>query len=51
MKTPKTIRTSVDLPMDLWKRVKIKALDEGEGDLRAVIIHALEAYLRKGGAK
>jgi len=47
----KVVKTTLELPQDLWKRVKIRALEEGEGDLRSVIIHALEAYLKKGGTK
>lgn len=33
-----------DIPGDLWKRAKLRALDEGT-DLRAVILKALEQYL------
>jgi hypothetical protein len=48
-------RTTVDLSKDLWKRAKIRAMDEGT-DLKSVITAALEAYLKtkiapkKGGA-
>lgn len=45
-------RTSLDLPLALWKRVKIRAVEEGT-DFRSLVIQALEAYLsqksKKGG--
>ncbi len=41
----KTVRSTVDLPEALWKSAKIRALEERK-DLRAVIIEALEAYLK-----
>jgi hypothetical protein len=48
---PGMVRTTVVLPEALWKAAKIRALDDG--DLRTVIIKALEAYLagllKKGG--
>lgn len=45
----KVVKTTVELPEALWKKAKTRAIDEG--DLRTVIINALEAYLRKGGTK
>lgn len=33
-----------DIPGDLWKRAKIRAVEDGT-DLRAVILKALEEYL------
>ncbi len=44
------VKTSVWLPRPLWKRAKVRALDDGL-DLRDVIIAALSAYLqgKKGG--
>ncbi len=39
------VRTTVELPEDLWRRAKVRAVDE-RSDLRSVIIAALEAYLR-----
>lgn len=39
------MRTMVDLPEDLWKAAKTRAMDE-HTTLRMVIIAALEAYLR-----
>ncbi|OGB93774.1 MAG: hypothetical protein A2Z31_04995 [candidate division NC10 bacterium RBG_16_65_8] len=48
---PGMVRTTVVLPEGLWKAAKIRALEDG--DLRTVIIKALEAYLaglrKKGG--
>lgn len=41
----KTVKTTVDLPADLWTRAKHRATDE-RTNLRAVIIAALEAYLK-----
>lgn len=45
-------KTSLELPLDLWKRAKVRAAQE-EADLREVIIRSLEAYLKtplpKGG--
>jgi hypothetical protein len=46
-----SVKTTVDLPRDIWRAAKIRALDEGK-DLRAVIIEALAAYLKgKGGRR
>jgi len=47
------VRTTLLLPEELWRSAKMRALDEG--DLRTVMIRALEVYLarpskaRKGG--
>jgi hypothetical protein len=47
------VRTTLELPEELWKQAKMRAIDEG--DLRSVMIHALEEYLghppkeKKGG--
>jgi len=38
------VKTTVDLPQDLWRAAKIRAMDE-HSDLRSVIIAALRAYL------
>jgi len=45
-----TAKTTIDLPRDLWRAAKIRALDEGR-DLRSIMIDALKAYLKrpKGG--
>ncbi len=42
-----TVKTTVELPGELWRAAKIRALDE-RADLRTVLIRALEAYLRDG---
>ena len=47
------IRTTLELPPELWRAAKIRAIDEG--DLRTVMIRALQEYLarpskaKKGG--
>lgn len=41
----KMIRTTLELPEELWRAVKVRALDDGS--LRAVILNALEKYLKK----
>ena len=43
-----TVKTTVELPGELWRAAKIKAMDE-RSDLRSVLIRALEAYLGGGG--
>jgi hypothetical protein len=40
-----TKKSTVDLPLTLWRAAKIRAMDE-DTDLRAVIIKALDAYLK-----
>lgn len=47
-----TVKTTVDLPQDLWRAAKIRAMDE-HSDLRSVIIAALRSYLdlREDGAE
>ena len=39
------VKTTVELPEDLWRAAKVRAMDE-RADLRSVIIAALEAYLK-----
>jgi hypothetical protein len=41
----RVVKTTVDLPEGLWRAAKIRALDDGS-DLRAVVIEALEAFLK-----
>ena len=49
------VRTTLEMPEDLWRAAKMRAIDEG--DLRTVMLRALEEYLarpakpkgRKGG--
>jgi hypothetical protein len=40
-----TIRTTVDLPADLWRAVKLRATYEPDKSLRAVMLAALQLYL------
>ena len=42
-----TVKTTVELPGELWRAAKIRAMDE-RADLRTVLIRALEDYLREG---
>jgi hypothetical protein len=42
-----TVKTTVELPGELWRAAKIRAMDE-RADLRTVLIRALEEYLRDG---
>jgi hypothetical protein len=48
------LKTSVDIPDDLWKAAKILAVEERK-DLKDIIVEALKEYLRKkkkvGGVK
>lgn len=41
---PANVKTTVDLPQELWRATKIRAMDE-HSDLRSVIIAALRSYL------
>jgi hypothetical protein len=47
------VKTTLEMPEDLWKAAKVRAIEEG--DLRTVMLRALEAYLaqpvkaKKGG--
>lgn len=45
-KREKMVKTTVELPEPLWKKAKTRAIEEG--DLRTVIINALEVYLKRG---
>jgi hypothetical protein len=50
-RTEKIVKTTVELPHDLWRAVKVRAMDEGS-DLRGIIVLALQRYLsRKGGRR
>jgi hypothetical protein len=44
----RTVKTTVDLPQDLWRAAKIRAMDDLT-DLRSVVIAALKAYLDANG--
>jgi hypothetical protein len=39
-----TVKTTVELPGEIWRAAKIRAMDE-RSDLRTVLIRALEEYL------
>jgi hypothetical protein len=45
-----TVKTTVELPGELWRAAKIRAMDE-RSDLRSVLIRALEEYLGRGTAQ
>lgn len=45
-----TVKTTVELPGELWRAAKIRAMDD-RSDLRTVLIRALEQYLRDGASK
>jgi predicted transcriptional regulator len=40
------LKTSVEIPDDLWKAAKILAVEERK-DLKDIIVEALKEYLRK----
>ena len=40
-----TVKTTIELPAELWRRARIRALDE-RVDFRRIVIAALEAYLK-----
>jgi hypothetical protein len=40
------VKTTVELPFELWTAAKHQAVDE-QSDLRKIIMSALEAYLSK----
>ncbi len=45
------VRSTVEFPPELWRRAKIRAMDE-RTDFRAIVLKALRAYLAtplKGG--
>jgi hypothetical protein len=48
------IKLTVEIPKPLWKRVKVRAIEE-EREVWRIVTEALEAYLakaeKKGGAK
>jgi hypothetical protein len=46
----KRVKTSLSLPEELWKSARIRALQDGM-DAQDLVARALEAYLRKGGAR
>jgi hypothetical protein len=45
----RVVRTTVELPPELWRAAKVRAIDERR-DLRALIVDGLRLYLAtKGG--
>jgi hypothetical protein len=49
----RTVRTSIEIPEDVWRAAKIRAMDERK-NFQDVVAAALRAYLRrlkKGGKK
>jgi hypothetical protein len=43
-----SVKTTVELPTDLWRAAKIRAMDE-RVDLRTILIRALEGFLGRSG--
>lgn len=46
------VRSTIEFPPELWRRAKIRAMDE-RTDFRAIVLKALRAYLAtpmKGGS-
>ena len=41
---PRSVKTTVDLPAEVWRAAKIRAMDD-QTDLRSVVIAALTEYL------
>ncbi len=41
---PRSVKTTVDLPVEVWRAAKIRAMDD-QTDLRSVVIAALTKYL------
>jgi hypothetical protein len=39
------VKTSLDIPSELWQRMKHRAIDEG-AHLKDLLVRALEAYLK-----
>ena len=46
----KVRKTSIELPEQLWRAAKIRAMDD-HTDFKSVLIAALEAYLKKGSGR
>ncbi len=49
-KSERVVKTAVDLPEALWRRLKIRALNE-RVDARSIVIAALERVLKPRGAR
>lgn len=50
MQKLKRVRTTLNLPEDLWKAVKICAIERGI-NAQDLVALALQQFLKKGGAK
>lgn len=46
---PTHVKTTVELPAEVWRAAKIRAMDD-QTDLRTVVIEALRKHLHLGGA-
>jgi hypothetical protein len=44
------LKTSINLPEGLWRRVRIRALEEGR-EAQGIVAELLESYLRKAPKK
>lgn len=45
-----SVKTTVELPGELWRAAKIRAMD-GRVDLRTILVRALEQYLEEDKPK
>ena len=45
-RTEKIVKTTVELPLELWQATKVRAVED-RSDLRGVIVKALIRYLTK----
>lgn len=50
MSEEEKVKMTVEIPRSLWKRAKLRAVEE-ERDLRELVIEALLSYLGSGPAK
>jgi len=48
--TKRGVKTTVELPADVWRAAKIRAMDD-YSDLRSVIVEALRSHLRLTGVR
>ena len=48
--TKRGVKTTVELPADVWRAAKIRAMDD-YSDLRSVIVAALRSHLRLTGVR
>ncbi|HEV3275305.1 MAG TPA: hypothetical protein VG860_00650 [Terriglobia bacterium] len=50
MQIRKKTKTTLNLPEDLWKAAKIRAIELGV-DAQDLVANAVEQYLKKGGVQ